>query len=170
MTEKLSASDKRVQDLSVALEDQKKNFVDNSGLLKDLLVGIENLGENLKSINQELDSWSNPEVQEAEREYAEVERQLLAEVPISNPVSAGPSGTNTPPENQHSYPAQRSNLFPVAGLANIPISTEWTEDVEVTALKKPYPGAPTPVNLDVRVCKGFNAGKDGQSKVPQFFV
>ena len=56
VTEKLSASDKRVQDLSVALEDQKKNIADNSGLLKDLLIGIKNLGENLKSINQELDS------------------------------------------------------------------------------------------------------------------
>ena len=134
------------------------------------MIGIENLGENLKSINQEMDSWRNPEVQEVEREYAEVERQLLAEVPPPNPVSARPSGANTPPENQHSYPAQRSNLFPVAGLANIPISTEWTEDVEVTALKKPYPRAPTPVNLDVTVCKGFNAGKDGQSKIPQFFA
>ena len=48
MTEKLLASNKRVQDLSVALEDQKKNIADNSGLLKDLLFGIENLGKILK--------------------------------------------------------------------------------------------------------------------------
>ena len=45
VTEKLSASAKRVQDLSVALEDQKKNIADNAGLLKDLLIGIENLGK-----------------------------------------------------------------------------------------------------------------------------
>ena len=47
MTEQLSASDKRLQHLSVALENQKKNIADNSGLLEDLLIGIENLGENL---------------------------------------------------------------------------------------------------------------------------
>ena len=124
------------------------------------MTGIENLGENLKSINQELDSWCNPEVQEVGREYAEVERQLLSEVPPPNPVSARPSGTN-PPELQHSYPAQRPNMFPVAGLGNIPTSIVWTEEVEATALKKPYPRAPTPMNLDVTVCKGFNVGKDG---------
>ena len=116
-----------------------------------------------------MDPWRNPKVQEVEREYAEVERQLLTEVPPPNPVIAGPSGTNTPQENQHSCPVQRPNIFPVAGLANIPTTTAWTEEVEITALKKPYPGAPTPVNLDVIVCKGFNVGKDGQSKILQFF-
>ena len=58
----------------------------------------------------------------------------------------------------------------MAGLGNIPTSAVWTEEVEVTALKKPYPGAPTPVNPDVTTCRGFNAGKDGQSKIPQFFA
>ena len=43
----------------MALEDQKKSIANNSGLLKDLLIGIENLGENLKSINQKIDSWRN---------------------------------------------------------------------------------------------------------------
>ena len=62
VAEKISASDKRVQELPVALEDQKKSIANNSGLLKDLLIGIENLGENLKSINQEMDSWRNPKV------------------------------------------------------------------------------------------------------------
>ena len=58
----------------------------------------------------------------------------------------------------------------MAGLGNIPTSAIWTEEVEATTLKKPYPGAPTPVNPDVTVCRGFNARKDGQSKIPQFFA
>ena len=64
--------------------------------MKDLLIGIENLGDNLKGIHKEMDYWRNPKVQEAEREYAEIEEQLLTEVPPPNPVSTGPIGTSTP--------------------------------------------------------------------------
>ena len=60
VAEKLSASDRKVEDLSTAIEGQKKGIADNSGLLKDLLIGIENLGDNLKSINKEMDYWGNP--------------------------------------------------------------------------------------------------------------
>ena len=47
VTEKLAESDKRVDTLSATLEGQQKTISDNSDLLKDLLIGIENLGENL---------------------------------------------------------------------------------------------------------------------------
>ena len=66
VAEKLSASDRKAVELSTAVEGQKKDIADNSGLLKDLLIGIQNLGDNLKSINEEMDYWHNPEVQEAE--------------------------------------------------------------------------------------------------------
>ena len=52
-----------MEELSAAVEDQKKDIADNSGLLKDLLIGIENMGENLKNIQKEMDYWRNPEVQ-----------------------------------------------------------------------------------------------------------
>ena len=55
VTEKISESDRKLEELSVAVEGQKKDIADNSGLLKDLLIGIENLGEKLKSINKEMD-------------------------------------------------------------------------------------------------------------------
>ena len=66
VTKKISASDKKVEELSEALEGQKKDIADNSGLLKDLLIGIENLEDNLKNINKEMNYWRNPKVQEAE--------------------------------------------------------------------------------------------------------
>ena len=58
----------------------------------------------------------------------------------------------------------------MVGLRNIPTNAIWTEEVDSIALKKPYPRAPTLVNPDVIVCRGFNAEKDGQSKIPQFFA
>ena len=44
VTEKLLASDRKVEELCTAVEGQKKNIADNVGLLKDLLIGIEDLG------------------------------------------------------------------------------------------------------------------------------
>ena len=51
----MAESDKRVDTLSATLEGQQKTISDNSDLLKDLLIGIENLGENLKDIHKEID-------------------------------------------------------------------------------------------------------------------
>ena len=62
-----------------------------------------------------MDYHRNPEVQEAEKEYAEIERQLLSEVPPTNPVNTRPVGSSNPPEIQQTYQAQRPNIFPVSG-------------------------------------------------------
>ena len=55
VAQKLSESDKRVDQLSTTVEGQKKSISDNSELLIDLLIGIENLGDNLKNIQKEMD-------------------------------------------------------------------------------------------------------------------
>ena len=55
-----------MEELPATVKGQKKSIADNSDLLKDLLIGIENLGENLNSINKEMDYWHNPEVQEVD--------------------------------------------------------------------------------------------------------
>ena len=91
-------------------------------------------------------------------------------VAVVNPGSSDPVGASTSPEIQHQYPAQRPNIFPVAGLENVPTSDVTVEEVEITALRKPYLGAPTPVSQNVLVCQGFNLGQDGQSRIPQFFT
>ena len=71
---------------------------------------------------------------------------------VVNPVSIDPVGASNFPETQHQYLAQRPNIFHVAGLANIPTSDVIVEEVEVTALKKPYPRASNPVSQNVLVC------------------
>ena len=63
------------------------------------------------------------------------------EVALVNPISSEPIGASVPSESQHQYPAQRPNIFPMASLGNIPTSAVWTEEVQVSALKKPYPRA-----------------------------
>ena len=105
-----------------------------------------------------------------EREYAEIEEQLLTEVLPPNPVSTKPSGANISLEPQHQYPARWPNIFPVASLGNIPTSAVWTEEVQVLALKKPYLGAPMLVSQGLSANEEFNLGQAGQSKIPQFFA
>ena len=119
-----------------------------------------------------MDYWRNPEVQAAETELQNLMNEA-PEVAVANPGRSNPVSASTSPEIQYQYPVQRSNIFPVAGLGNIPTSGVWTEDVEMTALRKPYPGAPTPVSQSVPVCQGFNvpksAAQDSQAQIPQFF-
>ena len=45
VTQKLSVSKQKVNQLTESLEEQKKSVDDSAGLLKDLMIGIENLGE-----------------------------------------------------------------------------------------------------------------------------
>ena len=58
----------------------------------------------------------------------------------------------------------------MAGLGNIPTSATWTEEVDVSALRKPYPGAPKAVSQGVTVCEGFNVRSVGQPSMLQFFT
>ena len=91
-------------------------------------------------------------------------------MPPPNPVSTGPNGASVPPEPQHQYPAQRPNIFPIGGLKGIPAASTASEFVTLTALRKPYPGAPESVNQGPQASTGFNLGSIGQSTLPQFFT
>ena len=140
-----------MDNIAESIEKQQKTANENVELLQNLLIGVENLGENLKNIHQEMDYWRNPEVQATDAEL----QDLMNEAPtvaVVNPVSTDPIGASVSPETRHQYPAQRPNIFPVAGLVNIPTSDVTVEEIEVIALKKPYPGVPTPVSQNVPLC------------------
>ena len=62
VAEKLSASDRKMEELSAVVEGQKKSIADNSELVKDLMISVENFTENVKSINKQMDEWHNLEV------------------------------------------------------------------------------------------------------------
>ena len=55
------------------------------------MIGVENLGGNVKYIQKEMEFWKTPEFQTAEEEYAEMNRQLQAEVPPFVPAISGPT-------------------------------------------------------------------------------
>ena len=60
--------------LAKSVEEQTKTASDNADLLKNLLIGLENMGENLKKMQEDMDYYRNSEVQAADREYADVEQ------------------------------------------------------------------------------------------------
>ena len=74
------AQQDRIQKLSDVVLESKKEAQTNADTLHNLLVGIENLGENVKNMQEEMIAWQSG-YQEAEREYEEMHEDLLKEVP-----------------------------------------------------------------------------------------
>ena len=68
VTQKISVSKWRIELLSQSVEEQKKSVADTNELLKNLMIGIENPGDNMKNIQKEMNYWRNPEILEAEEE------------------------------------------------------------------------------------------------------
>ena len=68
VTEKLSVSDKKVDERTETVKTQQKTITDTAELLRDLMVGIENFGENVKDLRKEVEDWRQPEFQEAKEE------------------------------------------------------------------------------------------------------
>ena len=68
----------------------------NDDTLNSLLVGIENLGENFKKMQEDMVAWQ-ASYHEAKREYQEMNEQLIQEVPLSAPAEVRPIGVVNPP-------------------------------------------------------------------------
>ena len=127
--QRLSLQSTRMDVLSESVEKQQKATKDKAQLLQNLMIGIENLGDNMKNIpkcDERLGISS--EVQEAEEEYAHLQEELQQEVPLFVPASKGPE--NAPvstPEDLNSFPAQRQNIFPIGSLERIPATSTAQE-------------------------------------------
>ena len=48
VTQQMSVSEQRIELMSPSVEEQNKSVTDTNGLLKDLMIGIENLGDNTR--------------------------------------------------------------------------------------------------------------------------
>ena len=66
----------RMDVLSASVEKQQKTAEDNAELSQNFLIGIENLGDNMKHIQKEIEIWRTLEFQEPEAEYAEMNEQF----------------------------------------------------------------------------------------------
>ena len=66
-------------------------------MLQTILVGMENLGENFKQLQQNMDYWQMPENPTVEAEHQRFNEELLKEVPLPIPVTSRPMAENKNP-------------------------------------------------------------------------
>ena len=103
------------------MEIQKKSVEDTNQLLKDLIVGLENMSDNLQMIQKEMDFQPN---QEAEEEFHDLQEELQQEAPFFVLASEGPKTVKiSGPEDPSTLLAQRENLCPMGGLEGIPAAS-----------------------------------------------
>ena len=152
----------------------EKETQTNADTLHSLLVGIENLGENVKNMQEEMIAWQAG-YQDAEREYQDMNEELLQEVPLPT-LAVTPQGVVNP--SLVSIPPVKTSQFTVPNAKQLPQSSagpSMDESIQarwanLSALRKSYPCAPPPANW---VPEGFNVSKsavqDSQAIIPQFF-
>ena len=73
----------RIDHVTESVQKAQRAAEENAELLQNLLVVVENMGENLKNFREEF--------QNAERNYEAVNEELLVEVLLSVPAVSGPS-------------------------------------------------------------------------------
>ena len=83
--QKFGEQQKEIQNLTEIVLESKKDSQKDADTLHDLLMGVENLGENVKRMQEDMVAWQSS-YHDAEREYEEMAEDALREVPLPNPV------------------------------------------------------------------------------------
>ena len=71
---RLNLKSLRLDAVNKSVQQAQKTATDNSDILHDLLVGVENLGETVKQLREEVRGWEEPEAQE---EIEQGNRELM---------------------------------------------------------------------------------------------
>ena len=102
-----------IKTLSNAILDQQKSLQSNAEMLHGVLTGVENLGENVKNLQEEMLAWQI-EYQEEEEAHAEMNKQLLQEFPLVPEKPEPTEKINLPgdPLNRNKVPANPKNPMP----------------------------------------------------------
>ena len=174
MQQQFDAQQDQIQKLSDVVLESRKEAQTNADTLHNLLVGIENLGENVKTMQEEMIAWQSG-YQEAEREYEEMNEDLLREVPppaqAVRPqavVSFSPVSVPSIQTSQFTMPSpEELPQFSAGPSMDEAIKAKWAE---LTALKKSYPGAPPPANWFPEGLNVTSAAQVSQATIPQFFT
>ena len=86
---------------------------------------MEHLGEHFKQLQADLEHWKSPAYQAAEREYEEMNQNLLQEVPLSVPAVTEPENAVTHP-NVSIPPVFTAPTVAIPSSANITqLQTSW---------------------------------------------
>ena len=91
--------------------------------MQTLLVGMESLGEHFKQLQAEMEHWKSPEYQEVEREYAELNENLLKEVSLTIPAVTEPPNVAGSP-NVITPPVFAAPEVPGSPSISAPITTK----------------------------------------------
>ena len=118
--QRLNLQSNRIDHVTESVQKAQRAAEENAELLQNLLVGVENMGENLKNFREEF--------QNAERDYEAVNEELLAEVPLSVPAVSGPS--------QISFTSVPASQFPVNPTVPIPSSSGITSDSGLQSMQE----------------------------------
>ena len=91
----------RIDIVTDSVQRIEKDSADNTKLLHDLIVNMENLGESFKQFKSEVMAWEGTEIPketEEDREYRELQNSLLQEVSLSFPhvENTGNPSVSTP--------------------------------------------------------------------------
>ena len=175
MEERLNVQSLRINTLSDLMQKAQKTANDNAEILHNLMVGIENLSENVKQLKEEMRGWEEPEAQ------VELE-ELMQEVPVSIPVA----------DEQSQPPAQPSSVSVPNPSSSVPIlsppvsMTLMNDDnlsdmqkrvaalrfvpqesmVEAQGHRKPYPGTP----VSIPPSSGINVAANVTESQPRRIV
>ena len=174
----------RMDSISDFVQEARKTSAENAENIKNLLVGIENLGENVKQLREEMRGWEEPELQEATEKVEQELMDLMEEVPVSAPAAPEQSHPVVQPVSEpisiFTPPASAPVLNPPTSQSNFVYTNEDLQNdqrrlaalrfgqtesmVEVQALKKPYLGVSisTPVSNEVPVMTHATEGPPQQ--------
>ena len=128
LQQKFDAQSERMDQLSAIVVESQKEARTNAGVLQNLLVGIENLGENFKNIQEEIVAWQTS-YQNAEGGYQRMNEELLQEIPLSAPTKVRPEIAVTSPVV--SVPTVSTSQFTVPAPICVPQSSGQSMDASI---------------------------------------
>ena len=110
--EKLNLQSVRLDTVSETVNEVQKSALETSEILHNLLVGVENLGDSVKQLREEVNAWGEPEGQAVLDELIQ-EVTIVSSTPEQPHVSSNSPAVNldTPPINAQFCHAQHLDPF-----------------------------------------------------------
>ena len=172
-----------IKTLSNAILDQQKSLQSNAEMLHGVLTGVENLGENVKNLQEEMVAWQT-EYQEEEEAHAEMNQQLLQEFPLvpENPEPTEKINLPRDPTTRNKVPANPKSPMPtIPEETTLPGSRvfqgRWLTPEEEQDMERRWEKlttGPRSMDVDVKNQRAVKYGNErgipvSQATIPQFF-
>ena len=126
MNVRLQAHAQRIDTVTDSVQKIERDSADNTKLLHDLVISMENLGESLKQMKSEVKAWEeNESLMETDGDalYHDMQKSILEEVSLSFPHvgTAGNTSASTPISIPVPIPAQ---IFSDSSTSDLPESAD----------------------------------------------